>query len=82
MRLAADIWGLPSCSAMGKLFASWDGMTPLSVAAFFGDEALVRCLLEAESDATIANLRGDFPLDLATAQQHHQVIELFGMFSV
>lgn len=47
MRLSANIWGLESCSAAGKLFASWDGMTPLSVAAFYGDQALVCCLLEA-----------------------------------
>ena len=68
--------GPPVLFSHGEAFCKlefWNGMTPLSVAAFFGDQALVRCLLQAGSDVTVSNSRGDLPEDLATAQHHHQV---------
>jgi len=77
--------GPPVLFSHGEAFCKlefWNGMTPLSVAAFFGDQALVRCLLQAGSDVTVSNSCGDLPEDLATAQHHHQVTELLGSFSM
>ncbi|CAK9114344.1 Serine/threonine-protein phosphatase 6 regulatory ankyrin repeat subunit B (PP6-ARS-B) (Serine/threonine-protein phosphatase 6 regulatory subunit ARS-B) (Ankyrin repeat domain-containing protein 44) [Durusdinium trenchii] len=59
-----------SLSAATKLFGSLEGITPLGMAAFFGDHSLTRCLLEAGADRSIANARGDLPVMLASAQGH------------
>jgi len=57
-----------TASAATKFFGSIEGLTPLGFASFFGDLALVNCLLEADADPSIRNSRQDRPEDIARAQ--------------
>ena len=57
------------------LFGSLEGIAPLAVAAFFGDHALIRFLLEARACPSIPNARGDLRITIAIAQGHEAVAD-------
>ncbi|CAK9114348.1 Ankyrin-2 (ANK-2) (Ankyrin-B) (Brain ankyrin) (Non-erythroid ankyrin), partial [Durusdinium trenchii] len=46
-QIISYMYDFGSLSAATKLFGSLEGITPLGMAAFFGDHSLTRCLLEA-----------------------------------
>ncbi|CAK9052285.1 unnamed protein product [Durusdinium trenchii] len=73
-QIISYMYDFGSLSAATKLFGSLEGITPLGMAAFFGDHSLTRCLLEAGADRSIANARGDLPLMLANAQGHRAIV--------
>ena len=45
-----------------------DGNTPLHLAAFFGDEALVKLLLEKGADGKAKNSKGETALDIVSKE--------------
>ena len=54
------------------------GHTPLHEAAFNGDLALVRLLLDSGADRSIRTAEGDTPLDIATKHKRTEVVRLLG----
>lgn len=54
------------------------GHTPLHEAAFNGDVALVRLLLERGADRSVRTAEGDTPLDIATKNKRAEVVRLLG----
>ena len=72
-QMASYMSDFASLSAATKLFGSLEGITPLGMAAFFGDHALTRCLLDADADPRMSNARGDLPINIATALGHEAV---------
>lgn len=74
-QLMSQCSGFASCSQATKVLGSLDEITPLGMAALYGDLALTQCLLEAGADRSIANARGDPPVVLALAQGHHTIAD-------
>jgi len=54
------------------------GHTPLHEAAFNGDLALARLLLDSGADRSIRTAEGDTPLDIATKHKRTEVVRLLG----
>ena len=54
------------------------GHKPLHEAAFNGDVALVRLLLERGADRSVRTAEGDTPLDIATKNKRAEVVRLLG----
>lgn len=54
------------------------GHTPLHEAAYNGDLALVRLLLEHGADRSVQTAEGDTPLDIATKHKRTEVVRLLG----
>jgi ankyrin repeat protein len=52
--------------------------TPLHEAAYNGDTALVRVLLERGADRSLRTGDGQTPLEIATQQGRHEVVQLLG----
>ena len=54
------------------------GHTPLHEAAFNGDLALVRLLIDSGADRSLRTPEGDTPLDIATKHKRAEVVRLLG----
>jgi len=54
------------------------GHTPLHEAAYNGDVALVRLLLDRGADRAVRTAEGDTPLDIATKNKRAEVVRLLG----
>ena len=54
------------------------GHTPLHEAAFNGDLALVRLLLDSGADRSVRTAEGDTPLDIARKHNRAEVVRVLG----
>ena len=54
------------------------GHTPLHEAAFNGDVALVRLLLDSGADRSVRTAEGDTPLDIASKHDRTEVVRVLG----
>ena len=79
-QLKVAMLGYQACPAQTRFEASAPGITPLSVAALMGNEALVKVFLDFGAEM-IANERGDLPEDLASMNGHTGLLPILATFS-